>query len=155
MVVGRTGVVNAPKEIIQTVALEYVGSLAEGIVLQRSSFGSHQCHSALLDAYHVIVELGTGHVAITPVEVADTGVGIGEDVYVDLLAVALTLGQIVYEGLVQCIGEGAFGVIGYGYTDSLTLLTACIATEVEEALRRKLGNETQISIHIEPDKNSK
>ncbi len=30
-----------------------------------------------------------------------------------------------------------------------------IATEVEEALRRKLGNETQISIHIEPDKNSK
>lgn len=30
-----------------------------------------------------------------------------------------------------------------------------IATEVEEALSRKFGNETQISIHIEPDKNSK
>ncbi len=30
-----------------------------------------------------------------------------------------------------------------------------IATEVEEALSRKLGSETQISIHIEPDKNSR
>lgn len=30
-----------------------------------------------------------------------------------------------------------------------------IATEVEEALSDKFGNETQISIHIEPDKNSK
>ena len=30
-----------------------------------------------------------------------------------------------------------------------------IATEVEDALSRKLGNETQVSIHIEPDKNSR
>lgn len=30
-----------------------------------------------------------------------------------------------------------------------------IATEVEEALSRKFGNETQVNIHIEPDKNSK
>ena len=30
-----------------------------------------------------------------------------------------------------------------------------IATEVEEALSRKFGNETQISIHIEPDNNSR
>ena len=29
-----------------------------------------------------------------------------------------------------------------------------IATEVEDALSRKFGNETQVSIHIEPDKNS-
>ena len=30
-----------------------------------------------------------------------------------------------------------------------------IATEVEDALSRKFGNETQVSIHIEPDKNSR
>ena len=30
-----------------------------------------------------------------------------------------------------------------------------IATEVEEALSRKFGSETQVNIHIEPDKNSK
>jgi cation diffusion facilitator family transporter len=30
-----------------------------------------------------------------------------------------------------------------------------IATEVEEALSRKFGSETQVNIHIEPDKNSR
>ena len=30
-----------------------------------------------------------------------------------------------------------------------------IATEIEDALSRKFGNETQVSIHIEPDKNSR
>ena len=135
MVVGRTGVVNTPKEVVQTVALEHVGSLAECIVLQGAALRGHQCYATLLETDHVVVELGTGHVSVTPVEVADAGIGIGKHIYVDLLSVTLTLGQIVYEGLIQSIGEGTFGIVSYSYTDSLTLLTACIAAEVEEIFR--------------------
>ena len=134
VVVGRTGVVDTPEEVVQAVALEYVGGLAEGVVAQGAALGCHQGDATLLEADHVVVEFGAGHVAVAPVEVADAGVGVGEDVDVDLLTVVLTLRTEVYEGLAQCVGVGTFGVVGYGYADGLTLLTACIAAEVEVVL---------------------
>ena len=134
MVVGRTGIVDTPKEVVQSVALEHVGSLAEGVVLECAALGSHQCHATLHDAHHVVVEFGASHIAIAPVEVADACVGIGEYIHVNLLAVVLALGQVVYEWLVDGVGEGPLGIVGHGYADSLSLAAACIATEVEEVL---------------------
>ena len=46
----------------------------------------------------------------------------------------LTFGQIVYQRLVQCVGEGTFGIVGYSYTDSFPLATTSVTAEVEEVL---------------------
>ena len=55
VIVGRTSVVDRPHEVVQTVAVEHVGCLAIGIVLQSAALRSEHFQCVRLNIDHVLL----------------------------------------------------------------------------------------------------
>ena len=135
VVVGRTRIIHAPVEIILAVAVEDVGSLAEGIVLQGAALGGHHRGGAGLEAHHVVIEFGSGHVAVAPVEVVLAAHGVGEDIHVNLLSATHSFGQVIDDGVTQVL-EGSRRRVGHGHSDGLAVALRVMAAEIEIVLVR-------------------
>lgn len=126
VVVCRTGVVDRPKEIVGAFAVEHVGGFAVCPCLQRAAFGREHGDGFGFDGGHVVVQFSTCHVAVTPVEIMTTGLGIGEYVDVDLLSVSY--GRFADDGF-AVVDKRAGGVVGNGYADFLA--ATCVGTIIE------------------------
>lgn len=85
VVVGRARVVDRPQEVVDAVAVEHVGSFAEGVGFQCAALRSHHGYRFLLQRGHVVVEFGAGHVAVAPVEVVFSRGRVAEHINIDLL----------------------------------------------------------------------
>ena len=59
MIVGRPRVIHAPKEIIKAFAIEDIGSLAVGIVLQCATLGSEYANGSGIDTDHIEIQFST------------------------------------------------------------------------------------------------
>ena len=91
VVVGRACVIDRPEEIVCALAVEDVGTLAEGPGIERAALGRQVSDGLLLHARHVVVQLGTGHEAVAPVDVALATLGVLEHIDVDGLSAANAL----------------------------------------------------------------
>lgn len=132
VVVGRAGVVDAPHEVIGALAIEDVGALAEGPRLQVAALGCHVGDGLLLHREHVVVELGTGHEAIAPVEVVLARLGVFEHVDIDGLSATSLLGTVgIGDDGCTTIHEGACGTVAHGYANLLAVRLGVMGGEVE------------------------
>ena len=131
VIVGRAGVVNRPEEIVEAVAIEHIGGFAIGIVAQRASLGGEDYDAGLVDRNHVVVEFGSGHIAVAPIEIALSADGVGEDITVNLLSPS---GGRLGNHRTAGVGERTGRMVGYGHTNLLATTGHGITTEVEEVL---------------------
>ena len=85
MVIGRTGIVYRPHEIVEPVAIKDIGCLAESIVLQGASLRRHHRNGIFLDGHHIVVQLGTCHVAVAPVKIGFARNRVCKHIHINLL----------------------------------------------------------------------
>ena len=99
MVVGRTGVIHAPEEVVEPFAIEDVGCLAVLVVGEGTAFGCDDLDGSGVDAHHVMSQLCHGHIAVAPVEVVLARFGVMENIDINLLSTVDTLGTGIHQWL--------------------------------------------------------
>ena len=125
VVVGGAGVVDRPEEVVDAVAEEHVGTLAEGVVGERAAGGGDDV-LGVVDGEHVVGEQAVAELAIAVVEVGLAGEGVGEDVGINHLA-----GSRGGEEGFRRGAEGSGGTFADGHAERLLAVGGVLAAEVE------------------------
>ena len=132
VVVGRAGVVDRPEEIVRSLAVEHVGSLAEGPGVERAALGRQVAYGLLLHREQVVAELGPGHEAVAPVEVVLAALRVAEHVDVDGLSAAGLLRTVgIGDDGRSAVYERAGGRVAHGHANLLALRLGVVGREVE------------------------
>ena len=135
VVVGRPRVVDRPEEVVEALAVEDVGSLAVGPCVEAAAL-RREVHLRLrLYRQQVVVQFGTGHEAVAPVQVVLAALRVAEHVDVDGLSAAHALGAVgIGDDGPSAVSEGTRGAVAHGHAYLLAVRLRVVGGEVEVVL---------------------
>jgi len=114
-VVGTAGIILAPHEVVESIAIEDVSTLVVAVLALVGTVDEHT-GTSFLNGHHIVVQLRTGKETVSPIEIVLARLGIHEDIGVDDLC--LDAGRrSVEQRFSKSILKGTFGLVSHCHTD--------------------------------------
>ena len=129
VVIGRTCIVYRPHKVVGTIAIEHVRSLTIGIILQCAALRCEHLECLWLNGCHILLQLGTYHIAVAPIEIGLFRAWIYKHVHVYLLTVASVRYGVDYR--LAVINKRTSRTIANGNTNLLAATRLGIGTIIE------------------------